>query len=122
MARIAGVNIPTQKRVEIGLRYIYGIGPVKSKEICDSIGIEASRRVNQLTETELVKIREYIETALKVEGDLRREVSMNIKRLNDLGCYRGLRHRKKLPVRGQRTHTNARTRKGKAVAIAGKKG
>lgn len=122
MARIAGVNIPTQKRVEIGLRYIYGIGPIKSKEICSSLNIESSRRVNQLTEAELVQIREYIEGNLKVEGDLRRDVSMNIKRLNDLGCYRGLRHRKKLPVRGQRTHTNARTRKGKAVAIAGKKG
>ena len=122
MARIAGVNIPTQKRVEIGLRYIYGIGPIKSKEICSSLGIEESRRVNQLTEAELVQIREYIEGNLKVEGDLRRDVSMNIKRLNDLGCYRGLRHRKKLPVRGQRTHTNARTRKGKAVSIAGKKG
>ena len=122
MARIAGVNIPTQKRVEIGLRYIYGIGPIKAQEICAAIGIEDSRRVHQLTEDELVKIREYIEQNLKVEGDLRREISMNIKRLNDLGCYRGLRHRKKLPVRGQRTHTNARTRKGKAVAIAGKKG
>lgn len=121
MARIAGVNIPTQKRVEIGLRYIYGIGPVKAKEICQSVGIEDSRRVNQLTDSEIVKIRECIESSLKVEGDLRREVSMNIKRLTDLGCYRGLRHRKKLPVRGQRTHTNARTRKGKAVAIAGKK-
>jgi len=121
VARIAGVNIPTQKRVEIGLRYIYGIGPVKAKEICQSVGIEDSRRVNQLTDSEIVKIRECIESSLKVEGDLRREVSMNIKRLTDLGCYRGLRHRKKLPVRGQRTHTNARTRKGKAVAIAGKK-
>lgn len=121
MARIAGVNIPTQKRVEIALRYIYGIGPTNSKEICHSVGIESSRRVNQLTETEIVKIREYIENKFKVEGDLRRDISMNIKRLTDLGCYRGLRHRKRLPVRGQRTHTNARTRKGKAIAIAGKK-
>jgi small subunit ribosomal protein S13 len=121
VARIAGVNIPTQKRVEIALRYIYGIGPTNSKEICESVGIEASRRVNQLTESEVVKIREYIENKFKVEGDLRRDISMNIKRLTDLGCYRGLRHRKKLPVRGQRTHTNARTRKGKAIPIAGKK-
>lgn len=121
MARIAGVNIPTQKRVEIALRYIYGIGPTNSQEICEKVGIEASRRVNQLTESEIVKIREYIESNFKVEGDLRRDVSMHIKRLTDLGCYRGLRHRKKLPVRGQRTHTNARTRKGKAIPIAGKK-
>jgi small subunit ribosomal protein S13 len=121
VARIAGVNIPTQKRVEIALRYIYGVGPTNSKEICQSVGIEPSRRVNQLTESEIVKIREYIENKFKVEGDLRRDVSMNIKRLTDLGCYRGLRHRKKLPVRGQRTHTNARTRKGKAIPIAGKK-
>lgn len=121
MARIAGVNIPTQKRVEIGLRSIYGIGPKVAQDICKSAGIENSRRVNKLTEDEIVKIRQYIETSLNVEGDLRRETSMNIKRLTDLGCYRGLRHRKKLPVRGQRTHTNARTRKGKAVAIAGKK-
>jgi small subunit ribosomal protein S13 len=121
VARIAGVNIPTQKRVEIALRYIYGVGPTNSKEICESVGIEPKRRVNQLTETEIVKIREYIENKFKVEGDLRREVAMNIKRLTDLGCYRGLRHRKRLPVRGQRTHTNARTRKGKAIAIAGKK-
>jgi small subunit ribosomal protein S13 len=121
VARIAGVNIPTQKRVEIALRYIYGIGQTHSKEICQKVGIEDSRRVNQLTEGEVVKIREYIESNFKVEGDLRRDISMNIKRLTDLGCYRGLRHRKKLPVRGQRTHTNARTRKGKAIAIAGKK-
>lgn len=121
MARIAGVNIPTQKRVEIALQYIFGIGPAISKKICESTGIEKARRVNQLSEGEVVKIREFIEGNFKVEGDLRREVSMNIKRLNDLGCYRGLRHRKRLPVRGQRTHTNARTRKGRAVAIAGKK-
>ena len=121
MARIAGVNIPTQKRVEIGLRSIYGIGPAKAKEICDKIGIPAARRVHQLTDDEVLKIRESIDHEYKVEGDLRREISMNIKRLMDLGCYRGLRHRKGLPVRGQRTHTNARTRKGKAVAIAGKK-
>ena len=121
MARIAGVNIPSQKRVEIGLTYIFGIGPHYAKHICNAVGINESRRINQLTEDEVVKIREYIEGNYRVEGDLRREVSMNIKRLTDLGCYRGLRHRKKLPVRGQRTHTNARTRKGKAVAIAGKK-
>lgn len=121
MARIAGVNIPSQKRVEIGLTYIFGIGSHYAKHICNEVGIDKSRRINQLTEDELVKIREYIEGNYRVEGDLRREISMNIKRLTDLGCYRGLRHRKKLPVRGQRTHTNARTRKGKAVAIAGKK-
>jgi len=121
VARIAGVNIPTQKRVEIGLRAIYGIGPAKAQEICVKLGVPAERRVNQLTDAEVLKIREAIDHEYKVEGDLRREVSMNIKRLMDLGCYRGLRHRKGLPVRGQRTHTNARTRKGKAVAIAGKK-
>ncbi|OFW84017.1 MAG: 30S ribosomal protein S13 [Alphaproteobacteria bacterium GWF2_58_20] len=121
MARIAGVNIPTQKRVEIALRYIYGIGPKNARDICQKIGIEEARRVNELTEDEIAKIRETIDAEYKVEGDLRREVSMNVKRLMDLGCYRGLRHRKGLPVRGQRTHTNARTRKGRAVAIAGKK-
>ena len=121
MARIAGVNIPTQKRVEIGLQAIYGIGPAKAKNICEKLGIPAARRVHQLTDDEVLKIREAIDHGLKVEGDLRREISMNIKRLMDLGSYRGLRHRKGLPVRGQRTHTNARTRKGKAVAIAGKK-
>lgn len=121
MARIAGVNIPTQKRVEIGLRSIYGIGPSKAQEICAKLGIPSERRVHQLTDAEVLKIRETIDHEYKVEGDLRREVAMNIKRLMDLGCYRGLRHRKGLPVRGQRTHTNARTRKGKAVAIAGKK-
>ncbi len=121
MARIAGVNIPSQKRVEIALRYIYGIGPKYSKEICEKVGIVETTRVFQLTDEEVLKIRTAIDSDYQVEGDLRREVSMNIKRLQDLGCYRGLRHRKRLPVRGQRTHTNARTRKGKAVAIAGKK-
>ncbi|MDX2101448.1 MAG: 30S ribosomal protein S13 [Alphaproteobacteria bacterium] len=121
MARIAGVNIPTQKRVEIGLRYIYGIGPSKAKEICGKLGIAAERRVHSLSDEEVLRIREVIDRDYHVEGDLRREVAMNIKRLMDLGCYRGLRHRKGLPVRGQRTHTNARTRKGKAKPIAGKK-
>jgi small subunit ribosomal protein S13 len=121
VARIAGVNIPTQKRVEIGLRYIHGIGPAKAKEICDKVGISPERRVHDLSETELIQIREVIDREYLVEGDLRRDVAMNIKRLMDLGCYRGLRHRKSLPVRGQRTHTNARTRKGPAKAIAGKK-
>ncbi len=121
MARIAGVNIPTNKRVEIALTYIYGIGRVKAKELCEKVGIPAERRVNQLTDAEVLQIRETIDRDYKVEGDLRRQIAMDIKRLMDLGCYRGLRHRKGLPVRGQRTHTNARTRKGKAVAIAGKK-
>lgn len=121
MARIAGVNIPTQKRVVIALTYIYGIGRTKAKEICDKVGIPEARRVNQLTDDEVVRIRETIDRDYHVEGDLRREVAMNIKRLMDLGCYRGLRHRKGLPVRGQRTHTNARTRKGKARPIAAKK-
>ena len=121
MARIAGVNIPTQKRVEIGLTYIHGIGRTKAKEICDKVGIPENRRVNQLTDDEVVRIREMIDREYRVEGDLRREVAMNIKRLMDLGSYRGLRHRKGLPVRGQRTHTNARTRKGPARPIAGKK-
>ena len=121
MARIAGVNIPTAKRVEIALRYIHGIGPAKAKEICSKVGIEPARRVNQLTDGEVLKIRETIDADYTVEGDLRREVAMNIKRLMDLGCYRGLRHRRGLPVRGQRTHTNARTRKGPAKPIAGKK-
>jgi small subunit ribosomal protein S13 len=121
VARIAGVNIPTNKRVEIGLRYIHGIGPAKAKEICQKIGIPAERRVSQLSDAEVIQIREVIDRDYVVEGDLRREVAMNIKRLMDLGCYRGLRHRKSLPVRGQRTHTNARTRKGKARPIAGKK-
>ena len=121
MARIAGVNIPTQKRVLIALTYIHGIGPTKAQEICEKVGIPAERRVSQLTDDEVVRIRETIDRDYRVEGDLRREVAMNIKRLMDLGCYRGLRHRKNLPVRGQRTHTNARTRKGKAKPIAGKK-
>jgi small subunit ribosomal protein S13 len=121
VARIAGVNIPTNKRVIIALRYIHGIGPKFANEICQKVGIPAERRVNQLTDAEVLQIRETIDRDYTVEGDLRREVQMNIKRLMDLGCYRGLRHRKGLPVRGQRTHTNARTRKGKAVAIAGKK-
>ncbi len=121
MARIAGVNIPTNKLVNIGLTYIYGIGKKTADEICKKAGIPADRRVNDLTDAETLKLREIIDADYNVEGDLRREVAMNIKRLVDLGCYRGLRHRKKLPVRGQRTHTNARTRKGKAIAIAGKK-
>jgi small subunit ribosomal protein S13 len=121
VARIAGVNIPTNKRVEIALRYIHGVGPAHAKEICEKVGILANRRVSDLTETEIIQIRETIDRDYLVEGDLRREVAMNIKRLMDLGCYRGLRHRRGLPVRGQRTHTNARTRKGPARAIAGKK-
>lgn len=121
MARIAGVNIPTNKRVIIALTYITGIGNAKAKEICDKVGIPADRRVNQLADAEIIQIRETIDRDYLVEGDLRRDVSMNIKRLMDLGCYRGLRHRKGLPVHGQRTHTNARTRKGPAKAIAGKK-
>jgi small subunit ribosomal protein S13 len=115
------VNIPTQKRVLIALQYIHGIGPKFAVEICKRVGIPAERRVNQLTDAEVLQIREAIDRDYVVEGDLRREVSMNIKRLMDLGCYRGLRHRKGLPVRGQRTHTNARTRKGPAKPIAGKK-
>ncbi len=121
MARIAGVNIPTNKRVVIALQYIHGIGAKKAEEICEKVGIPAERRVNQLTDAEVLQIRETIDRDYMVEGDLRREVSMNIKRLMDLGCYRGLRHRRSLPVRGQRTHTNARTRKGKSKPIAGKK-
>jgi small subunit ribosomal protein S13 len=121
VARIAGVNIPTQKRVEVALTYIFGIGPTKAKEIMGKVGIPTERRVNELTEQEVIRIREVIDREYQVEGDLRRETAMNIKRLLDLGCYRGLRHRKSLPVRGQRTHTNARTRKGKARPIAGKK-
>jgi small subunit ribosomal protein S13 len=121
LARIAGVNIPTQKRVEIALTYIHGIGRTKAKEILTKVGIPGTRRVHELTEDEVIRIRESIDRDYKVEGDLRREVAMNIKRLMDLGCYRGLRHRKGLPVRGQRTHTNARTRKGRGRAIAGKK-
>lgn len=121
MARIAGVNIPTNKRVAISLRYIYGIGPQNAVDICEKLSIPLERRVNQLTDEEVLRIRELIDREYRVEGDLRREVAMNIKRLMDMACYRGLRHRRGLPVRGQRTHTNARTRKGKAVAIAGKK-
>lgn len=121
MARIAGVNIPTAKRVPISLQYIHGIGPMFAEQICEAVGIDRARRVNQLTDAEVLAIREFIDANLTVEGDLRREVSMNIKRLMDLGCYRGLRHRRNLPVRGQRTHTNARTRKGPAKPIAGKK-
>ena len=121
MARIAGVNIPPNKRVTISLRYIFGIGPTKAAEICTKLNIPDERRTNQLSDDEILRIRELIDRDYRVEGDLRREVAMNIKRLMDLGSYRGLRHRRGLPVRGQRTHTNARTRKGKAVAIAGKK-
>lgn len=121
MARIAGINIPTQKRVEIGLTYIYGIGRTTAKSICRQLAIPASRRVHELTDQEVIRLREVIDKEQKVEGDLRREVAINVKRLMDLGCYRGLRHRKGLPVNGQRTHTNARTRKGRARPIAGKK-
>jgi len=121
LARIAGVNIPTNKRVLIGLQYIHGIGAAKAREIVTKVGIPRERRVSQLTDQEVLQIREVIDRDFLVEGDLRRETAMNIKRLMDLGCYRGLRHRRGLPVRGQRTHTNARTRKGPAKAIAGKK-
>ena len=121
MARIAGINIPQNKLVQVGLTYIYGIGDKFSKKICTSLAIPKEKRVNQLTDDEILKIREYIDQNFKVEGDLRRDYSLNIKRLIDLACYRGSRHRKKLPVRGQRTRCNARTRKGKAIAIAGKK-
>jgi len=121
VARIAGVNIPTNKRVEIALTYIHGIGRTRAREICERIGLPPERRVGQLTEAEVMQIREVIDSDYVVEGDLRREVAMNIKRLMDLGVYRGLRHRRGLPVRGQRTHTNARTRKGKARPIAGRK-
>jgi small subunit ribosomal protein S13 len=121
MARISGVNIPTNKRIRVALTYIFGIGPKIANDICSEASVDMTMRVSQLKDEELNKIREIIDAKHSVEGDLRRKVSMDIKRLTDLGCYRGLRHRKKLPVRGQRTHTNARTRKGKAVAIAGKK-
>jgi small subunit ribosomal protein S13 len=121
VARIAGVNIPTGKRIPIALTYITGIGPSSAQKICDALGIASQRRVNDLTDSEVLAIREHIDANYTVEGDLRREVSTNIKRLMDLGCYRGLRHRRNLPVRGQRTHTNARTRKGPAKPIAGKK-
>jgi small subunit ribosomal protein S13 len=121
VARIAGVNIPSNKRVEIALRYIHGIGPKLAKDICQKINIPEERRVNQLSDADVLQIREIIDREYMVEGDLRRDVAMNIKRLMDLGCYRGLRHRRGLPVHGQRTHTNARTRKGPAKPIAGKK-
>ena len=121
MARVAGVNIPTQKRVEIALTYIHGIGRKTAREICAKVGILSQRRVHDLSDAEVLRLREIIDRDYRVEGDLRREVAMNIKRLMDLGCYRGLRHRRGLPVRGQRTHTNARTRKGRSRPIAGKK-
>jgi len=121
VARIAGVNIPTNKRVVIGLTYIHGIGPSFAKDICEKVGIPAERRINELSDADILSIREAIDADYLVEGDLRRETAMNIKRLMDLKCYRGLRHRRGLPVRGQRTHTNARTRKGPAKPIAGKK-
>ena len=121
MARIAGINLPTNKRVLIALTYIYGIGKMTSKNICEAAGVNVSTRVNELSEQEVASIRHHIDSNIMVEGDLRRERTINIKRLMDLGCYRGLRHRRGLPVRGQRTHTNARTRKGPAKAIAGKK-
>ncbi|NBC31657.1 MAG: 30S ribosomal protein S13 [Alphaproteobacteria bacterium] len=121
MARISGVNIPTGKPVSIALTYIHGIGRTTASQVCAKLAIPPERRVNQLTEDEIVRIREAIDSAYTVEGDLRRETAMNIKRLMDMACYRGLRHRKSLPVRGQRTHTNARTRKGPAKPIAGKK-
>ncbi len=121
MARIAGVNIPTAKRVEVALTYIHGIGRSKASSICQRLDLPRQRRVADLTEDEIIRMREVIDADYQVEGDLRRQTAMNIKRLMDLGCYRGLRHRKGLPVRGQRTHTNARTRKGKANPIAGKK-
>jgi small subunit ribosomal protein S13 len=121
VARIAGVNLPTNKRVEIALQYIHGIGPTIAQDIMGKVNLPKERRVSQLTDAEVLQIREIIDRDYMVEGDLRREVQLNIKRLMDLGCYRGLRHRKGLPVRGQRTHTNARTRKGPAKTIAGKK-
>ncbi len=121
MARIAGVNIPTAKRVPIALTYVHGIGHTTAKKICEDLNIAAGRRVNELSDAEVLSIREYVDANLTVEGDLRRERAVDIKRLMDLGCYRGLRHRRGLPVRGQRTHTNARTRKGPAKPIAGKK-
>jgi small subunit ribosomal protein S13 len=121
VARIAGVNIPTNKRVVIALQYIHGIGPAKAREIIEKVSIPEERRVNELSDADVLRIRETIDRDYAVEGDLRRETAMNIKRLMDLGTYRGLRHRRGLPVRGQRTHTNARTRKGPARPIAGKK-
>ncbi|MBE24823.1 MAG: 30S ribosomal protein S13 [Rhodospirillaceae bacterium] len=121
MARIAGVNIPTNKRVVIALTYVFGIGNTKAHEICQKAGVSEASRVSQLAEAEVGRLREIIDSEYRVEGDLRRDVAMNIKRLMDLGCYRGLRHRRGLPTRGQRTHTNARTRKGRARPVAGKK-
>jgi len=121
VARIAGVNIPTNTQVHVALTYIHGIGHSTAKAICEATGVDPARRVNELSDGDVLRIREHIDGGVQVEGDLRREVAMNIKRLMDLGCYRGLRHRRGLPVRGQRTHTNARTRKGPAKAIAGKK-
>ncbi|MCC5958408.1 30S ribosomal protein S13 [Roseinatronobacter sp. S2] len=121
MARIAGVNIPTGKRVPIALTYIHGIGSKFAHQVCEAVNIDTSRRINELSDAEVLAVREYIDANFTVEGDLRREVQMNIKRMMDIGSYRGLRHRRNLPVRGQRTHTNARTRKGPAKAIAGKK-
>ncbi len=121
MARIAGVNIPTSKRVPIALTYIHGIGHATARRICEGVAVDQARRINELSDADVLRIREFIDTNLNVEGDLRREVQMNIKHLMDLGCYRGIRHRRGLPVRGQRTHTNARTRKGPAKPIAGKK-
>jgi len=121
LARIAGVNIPTHKRVVIALTYVTGIGPTSAQQIIEAVGIEPEKRVNELSDAQVIAVREHIDANYMVEGDLRRDTQMNIKRLMDLGCYRGLRHRRSLPVRGQRTHTNARTRKGPAKAIAGKK-
>jgi len=121
LARIAGVNIPTNKRVVVALTYIFGIGSTKARDICQKAGVFESSRVNQLAEGEVTRLREIIDGEYRVEGDLRREVAMNIKRLMDLGCYRGIRHRRGLPVRGQRTHTNARTRKGRARPVTGRK-
>ena len=121
MARIAGINLPTNKRVPIALTYIHGIGPSAADTICEAAGVDTARRLNELSDADVTALREQIDANFTVEGDLRREVQMNVKRLMDLGCYRGLRHRRNLPVRGQRTHTNARTRKGPAKPIAGKK-
>jgi len=121
MARIAGIDLPRNKRIEISLTYIYGVGRTRALEICDKAGVEVGTRTDQLSESEAIRLREVIEREYQVEGDLRREVTQNIKMLMDIGCYRGLRHRRGLPVRGQRTHTNARTRKGPAKTVAGKK-
>ena len=121
MARISGVDIPREKRLEISLTYIYGVGRTVAQQVCDNTGMSRDTRVRDLTEEEVARLRTYIDQNVKVEGDLRRQIAQDIKRKMEIGCYEGLRHRKGLPVRGQRTHTNARTRKGKAVAIAGKK-